>query len=209
MLESEAVLPPNWIAALHDAPRLAALQAGIAAAVQQAAQRSGGGGGSTQPPRVLVCGGLGLEAALAAQAGAAHVALLCQDNPLAARLAAQLAADSGWADRLTTATSAAQLGAEAPDCYGLVILADALGSSIDWALLQRQLAAVAALLAERSGGSSSGDSSGCYDGSPIVLPHAVHVCGQLVESAEAVALNEVRVPDGLVGTGRPAAWWWR
>ncbi len=189
LLESEAALPPNWIAALHDEPRLAALKAGIAAAVQQAAQQGGSSSSSPHlPPRVLVCGGLGLEAVLAAQAGAQHVSVLCQDNPLTARLAAELAADSGCGDRVTAATAADQLGAgQQTGSYNLVILADALGSSIDWALLQRQLAAVAPLLAQPSGSSSSAGGGG-----PLVLPHAVHICGQLVECAEAVALNEVR-----------------
>lgn len=183
-------MPPGWIAALHDAPRLAALQAGIAAAVQQAALASGGG--TQQPLRVLVCGGLGLEAVLAAQAGASAVTLFCEGNPLAAHLAAELAADSGCADRLSTATAAAQLGAEAqPGSYSLVILADALGSSIDWGLLQRQLAAAAPLLPQPSGGQGGT----CY-GTPVLLPHAVRIRGQLVECAEAVALNEVRLGAG-------------
>lgn len=193
LLESAAagVLPPGWIAALHDAPRLAALQAGIAAAVQQAAQL--GSSISQHQPQVLVCGGLGLEAVLAAQAGAPHVAVLCQDNPLAARLAAQLAADSGCAERVSTATSADQLGAGSQRAgYSLVILADALGSSVDWTRLQHQLAAVAPLLTQRVGGAegnSGGEASAAA--APILLPHAVHIRGQLVECAEAVALNEV------------------
>ncbi|KAI7840927.1 hypothetical protein COHA_005358 [Chlorella ohadii] len=198
LLESEAALPPNWIAALHDEPRLAALKAGIAAAVQQAAQQGGSSSSSPHlPPRVLVCGGLGLEAVLAAQAGAQHVSVLCQDNPLTARLAAELAADSGCGDRVTAATAADQLGAgQQTGSYNLVILADALGSSIDWALLQRQLAAVAPLLAQPSGSSSSAGGGG-----PLVLPHAVHICGQLVECAEAVALNEVDVAQLAADTG--------
>ena len=186
LLESEAVLPPSWIAALHDAPRLAALQAGIAAAVQQAALADGG---STRPPPcVLVCGGLGLEAVLAAQAGAGAVTLFCEGNALVAGLAAELAADSGCADRLSTATTADQLGAGAqPGSYSVVILADALGSSVDWGLLQRQLAAVAPLLPQPGGGQG-----GTCGGAPVLLPHAVRIRGQLVECAEAVALNEVR-----------------
>ncbi|PRW45255.1 ribosomal L11 methyltransferase [Chlorella sorokiniana] len=198
LLESAAVLPPSWIASLHDEPWLAALQAGIAAALQQASQCSSDG--TQLPPRVLVCGGLGLEAVLAAQAGAQHVAMLCQDNPLTARLAAELAAASGCADRVTTATSADQLGAGAqPGGYNLVILADALGSSVDWGLLQRQLAAVAPLLVQHGGSSGSGQH--CAAAASIVLPHAVRICGQLVQCAAAVALNQVDVEQMAADTG--------
>lgn len=172
LLECDAALPHNWIAALHDAPRLAALQAAIGVAVRQASDRNSSGA------HVLVCGGLGLEAVMAAQAGAAAVVVCCEGNPLAAALAAALAADSGCAGRVVAVTSMEQLSLPSrkpKPGFDVIVLADALGSSIDWQLLRRQLAGAAPQLATIA----------------TVLPHTVHVRGQLVQCTEAVALNEV------------------
>ena len=93
LLACDAALPPNWIAQLHDEARLEAVQAGVAAAVHRAGPAA----------RVLVCGGLGLEAVLAARAGAAGVTAYCPGDPFTASLAAELAADSGCADCVATA----------------------------------------------------------------------------------------------------------
>ena len=182
LLECDAALPPDWLAALHDELRLGALQAGIAAAVRAAAAEAGASAAAAAGPRVLVCGGLGVEAVLAAQAGAAAVTCYCEGNPLTAALAAQLAADSGCGARVAPATSAAQLAAQAPQGgFHLVVLADALGCSMDWRRLRTTLAAAAPHLAPGA----------------ALLPRAVHVMGLLVQCPEAVALNQVR--SGFVG----------
>lgn len=178
LLECGTALPSDWLAALHDAPRLAALQAAIAEAVQAV-----GSGGA----RVLVCGGLGVEAVLAAQAGAAAVTCYCAGNPLTAALAGQLAADSGCGARVATATSAAQLDSR-PGGFNLVVLADALGCSLDWAQLRATLAAAAPRLAPGA----------------ALLPHTVHVRGMLVQCEEADALNEVRT-GGIAGGHNPCS----
>ncbi|KAL4448320.1 hypothetical protein ABPG75_005539 [Micractinium tetrahymenae] len=187
LLEAERVLPPSWLPALHDAPRLAALQAGIGRAVATAAAAAAAAPSSPaapKPPRVLVLGGFGVEAVLAAKAGAASVSALCLDNPLAAELTAQMAADSGCAAAaVTTATAVAQLAGQPP--FDLVILADALSSSLDWQVLRRQLGAVAHLLAPGA----------------AMLPHAVRLRGCVVECPAAVALNEVDVPLLRADTG--------
>lgn len=176
LLEAERVLPPSWLPALHDMPRLAALQAGIARALESAAAASlAAAPSSLKPARVLVLGGLGVEAVLAAKAGAASVAALCLGNPLGAELTAQLAADSACAAGVVApATAVGQLAGQPP--FDLVVLADALGSSVDWLALRRQLAVAAPLLAPHA----------------VLLPHAVRLRGFLAHCPAAVALNEVR-----------------
>ncbi len=189
LLEAERVLPPSWLPSLHDAPRLARLQAGIASAVAAAAATPAlsDAPNAANPPRVLTLGGMGVEAVLAAKAGAASVAALCLNNPLGAELTAQLAADSGCcAGVVTTATAAGQLGGQPP--FDLLILSDALGSSVDWLALRRQLGAAAGLLAPGA----------------ALLPHAVRLRGCLVECPTAVAINEVRRGSLTVG---PGAWY--
>lgn len=186
LLEAERVLPPSWLPALHDAPRLARLKAGIASAVAAAAAAPAlsDAPNAANPPRVLVLGGMGVEAVLAAKAGAASVAALCLDNPLEAELTAQLAADSGCgAGVVTTATAAGQLGGQPP--FDLLILPAALGSSVDWLALRRQLGTAAGLLAPGA----------------ALLPHAVRLRGCLVECPAAVALNEVCLGFLTLGPG--------
>lgn len=183
LLESGHALPAEWVAALHDAPRLAALERGIAAAVQ--CDPAG-------DSRVLVVGGMGLEAVMVAQAGAAAVAVYCPDNPLAASLVAELAAGSGCPHRVAAATSAAQLaqlGAQqAPAGYSALVLAGALGCSIGWQQLAGDLAAAAPLLAPGA----------------KLLPHAVHMRGALVQCPGAVALNEVGASGHAGSSAGPA-----
>ncbi|KAL4857659.1 Protein arginine N-methyltransferase 7 [Chlorella vulgaris] len=171
LLESKHALPSSWIPTLNDARRLATVQQSIQAAVAQ----------FSSPPRVLVCGGMGLEAVMAAQAGAAAVSILCLGNPLAASLSAELAAASGCGDRVVAAASTAELrqglGSAAAHHSNstLLVLADALTCSINWRQLAEQVAAVAPLLGTEV----------------AVLPHEVHMRACLVHCAPAVVLNEV------------------
>lgn len=173
LLESKHALPSSWIPTLNDARRLATVEQSIRAAVAQ----------FSSPPRVLVCGGMGLEAVMAAQAGAAAVSILCLGNPLAASLSAELAAASGCGDRVVAAASTAELrqrlacDAAHHSNSTLLVLADALACSINWRQLAEQVAAGAPLLGTEV----------------TVLPHEVHMRACLVHCPPAVALNEVRV----------------
>lgn len=180
LLKAEEVLSPGWLASLHDAARLDRLRTSIAAAVGHA-----GGAGGPAAARVLVCGGMGIEGVLAAQAGAGAVTLLAQGSPLAAELACQLAADSGCGGDVAVVE---QLQ-ETQQRFDLVILADALGSSISWPLLQRQLAAAGPWLAPRA----------------ALLPHTLLVRGRLVACPAAVALNEASCCSGCCAASSTAA----